>query len=170
MIRPPAPTYAIVHDDLATVMVRDLVRGCLSDDWIARFHRAHGRAPVVKVMPPRQPSSVMINPILLQKRVEAQLINSGRVVVVSAAEFVSRVERSDQLAHARELGVPRRSLRPDFLITGHITTPAVMPHPGQAFAISLQVVDIRTNQKVWMARRSSRPARSAHTRPCSDAC
>jgi hypothetical protein len=131
---------------ISTLMARD----CVAQRWIKRFQEKKGRLPVIKVLPPFERSNVRLDPLLYQKRLEAELLRTGKVRIISAADLAFS-ERSDQTRHAsaRTIKVPGRSLRPDFILVGSVLRESLDGQAGR-LATSAELIDLKTNEKVWI--------------------
>lgn len=153
----PAVRFSVSQQ--AFGVAKALVADCLAQERLQGFASRAGRLPVVKVVPSLLLQSGSIDPLVLEKLVESELIGSGKVRVLGAAS----------LAQGREgvsVEVPERSPKPDFVIT--VAVAALQPTPTDRAVVvtTLELVDLQQNQKVWMrvhraqegARIGARPA------------
>jgi hypothetical protein len=123
----------------AFVVARGLVKDCLSHTRIRAFEAEQGRRPAIKVVPSIFQTTGSVDPLLLEKIVEMELINSRKVRVVSAADLASQPPT---------LKVPTRSLRPDFMLTVSVTG---IGSEGSSTVVltTLELVDVKSNEKIW---------------------
>jgi hypothetical protein len=151
---PPAPADARLESAVrfawsqkAFAAAKSLVRDCLSRRWVEQFRADNHRLPVIKVVPTPLQTSGSIDPLLLEKMVEMELIGSRRARVISAAEIATdRQERP-------VLTVPRGSLKPDFVLSVGV---AGLGRSRPIVLTTLQLVDVKTNEKIWVKVHRSR--------------
>ena len=145
-LRPSTPLDPAVRFSVsqqAFAVAKALVADCLSQDRMSQFKTQHGRRPVVKVVPSLLLQSGSIDPLVLEKLVEGELVGSGRVRVISAASLSQN--RDGVLVQ-----VPAHSPRPDFVLT--VAVAAVQPTStdGAVVVTTLELIHLQSNQKVWM--------------------
>jgi hypothetical protein len=123
----------------AFVVARGLVKDCVSHKWIRDFEAKHGRRPAIKVVPSLVQTAGAADPLLLEKLVETELINSRKVRVVSVADLTTKPST---------LEVPARSLRPDFMLA--VSVMGIGSEPSSTIVVTtLELVDVKSNEKVW---------------------
>jgi hypothetical protein len=146
----PAARVRTINDTELERVTRVMATDCVAHRWMKRFREARGRLPVIKVLPPLAESDVRFDPLLYQKRLEAELLRTGQLRIISAADLALS-ERSDQAryASARTIKVPGRSLRPDFVLVGSVLQERDDRQTSQLLT-SVELIDLRTNEKVWI--------------------
>jgi hypothetical protein len=152
--KPPADTDQRLHSavrfawsEQAFKAAKTLVHDCLSRKWVEQFRADTGRLPVIKVVPTSLQSSGSIDPLLLEKMVEMELIRSRRTRVISAAEISTDRQQRPVLA------VPKGSLRPDFVLSVGV---AGLGRSRPIVLTTLQLVNVKTNEKIWARVHRSR--------------
>jgi len=139
-LTPLEPAIRFSMSQQAFDVAHAMVGECLSQDVMKSFADRQGRQPVIKVIPSTVLSGGAIDPLMLEKLVEAELVGSGKAQVISAASVSDRGEPGDLVVQ-----VPRGSLRPDFILTV-----SVAADPSQVVVTTLELVRLKTNEKVWM--------------------
>jgi hypothetical protein len=109
---------------------------------------------VVKVHPVRNHAVPAASALAYTKEVEAALVRSGRALLAGA--YVSgeaRAELEDQHVHASDATMKSsRPLSTDFVLSGWVSTER-RDAGAVRYVVTLQLIDVRTNEKVWMGRR-----------------
>jgi hypothetical protein len=154
----PAVRFSVSQQ--AFVVARAMVADCLAQERIQGFATRAGRLPVVKVVPSLLLQSGSIDPLVLEKLVESELINSGKVRVLGAASMAQSEE-------GVTVEVPERSPRADFVIT--VAVAALQPTPTDRAVVvtTLELVDLQQNQKVWMKVHRAQDAARVGARPAT---
>ena len=149
-----APASDLPIRDPSTLVLRALLHDCLSRGWARRFLADTGRRPVVKLRPLENRAAGAINTVAYTKQLEMQLLNSGLVSLAGSPDDDLRFELVDQQRHAS--AATTKTLRPsraDFILVGWIISlPAGDHHLGDRMT-TLQLIDVRTNEKVWIGIR-----------------
>jgi penicillin-binding protein activator len=150
---PPAPDPPPCWDAAdADLVVRQTIDDLLAAPWLSRFHARQGRAPVLRLLAPRNRSVEPINGAVLLAKIASALLRSGRVRLVGGTAE-TRTERSDQARHASDdTAKEHRELGSDFVLSGWIdsTDSDEGGRRRRAFLTTLELTDIRTNEKPWM--------------------
>lgn len=98
------------------------------------------------------------------KDIQRELINGGRIRFVASAEERQEVrdERSDQQDHASEESAKRlaNEKAADYMLKGSITMyeDAVDNNMMKFYQIDLQLIDIESNENVWMGTKKIKKA------------
>lgn len=137
-LTPLEPAIRFSMSQEAFTVARNLVATCLEQQRLTSFQAQNQRLPVIKVVPSTVLSNGAIDPMMLEKLVEAELVNSGKVRVLSAASL------SDDQENGLTVEVPERSPRPDFVITVSVAAAKT------AVLTTLELIDLGSNEKVWM--------------------
>ena len=112
--------------------------------------------PVVIVGSFLNRSSEHIDTSIIAKRYEMELINSGKVDMVADVAFRAAVrdEREEQQYFASESTAKAlgKEIGADFLLQGSVRTnlDQVGGKSVRTYYISAELIDIETNQKVWV--------------------
>jgi len=140
----------------------EIISECLASPRISGYPAAHnGKLPVVIVGSYRNKSDEHIDTEILTKKLEAALVNSGKVdfVASSAERGEIRDERNDQQLNsseetAKNLG---NETGADFMMQGSVKS--IVDSDGSTMArtyyITTELINIETNQKIWMNDNSS---------------
>ena len=150
------------NDTDVRLVAGEIIDGCLASPRIAQYPSQHGgKLPVVIVGSYRNKSDEHIDTEILTKKLEAALVNSGKVefVASSAERNELRAERIDQQTNASEptaksLG---NETGADFMLQGSVKT--IVDSDGKTMArsyfVTTEMIDIETNKKIWMDDNSS---------------
>ena len=144
------------NDTDARLTAEAMISDVLSRSWLRQFLLANARVPVVVVGDVRNLSSEHIDTIPFISDIERELINSGEVRFVAGDEVRTqiRAERLDQQTQAREDTIARlgAEIGADYLLRGLIssTVDAVDGLRAVAYKITLELISIETNEKVWI--------------------
>lgn len=147
-------------NEVAAVMIKD----CLSHPWATRFQQSTGGAPVVKLMGvSKRTDDRNVNSQYFARRLERELLNSGRVRVV-AANAQARVnvdERTRQGTHASDDSVKSQGneLGADFTLQTIVNSQNETDGGGRqvrAYLINMELIHVETNEKVWIGEKQIR--------------
>jgi hypothetical protein len=137
-------------DEVAAAMIQD----CLSSTWPETWSKERGRKPVVRLHPIRNKTDAYIDYRYFTKQLEAALLRSGRVDVVSSLEEAgaAREERDDQALHASdETAKPHQNeTGSDFILTGWILSEG---GGTKSYLTSLELVETETQKKAWVGQK-----------------
>lgn len=153
---PPALAAPATWDEPAAQRAAEsLVADCVSRPWAQRFLAERGRLPVIRVYPVRNHAVHVASAQAYTKEVEMALVRSGRALVAGAyVDGVARAELDDQQLHASDATVKRhRPLTSDFVLSGWIVSERREDAARPAQVITLQLIAVQSNQKVWMSSR-----------------
>ncbi|PIE19523.1 MAG: penicillin-binding protein activator LpoB [Proteobacteria bacterium] len=144
------------NDTDANLVAKAMITDCLSRPWAAKHKAKTGKNPVVKLYPIRNRTSEHIGTKFFTKQVEMELVNSGNVGVVAASDETSaaRAERRDQGRHASDLTKKENQNEQgsDYVLNGWIIakTDAAGGKAVRAYLVTMELVNVETQQKVWM--------------------
>ena len=144
------------NDTDARLTAEAMISDVLSRPWLRQFLLANARVPVVVVGDVRNLSSEHIDTTPFISDIERELINSGEVRFVAGDEVRTqiRAERLDQQTQAREDTIARlgAEIGADYLLRGVIssTVDAIDGLQAVAYKITLELISIETNEKVWI--------------------
>lgn len=132
---------------------------CVSAPWIDEWTVAHGKKPVLRLYPIRNKTDAYIDYRYFTKQIEAALVRSGRVDVVSSVEEAgdTRDERADQAIHAADETVKSQGqeLASDFLLNGWILSSddRAGGKVVRAYLTSVEITETQTNKKAWLGQK-----------------
>ena len=150
------------NDTDVRLVAGEIIDGCLASPRIAQYPSQHGgKLPVVIVGSYRNKSDEHIDTEILTKKLEAALVNSGKVefVASSAERNELRAERIDQQTNASESTAKSHGNETgaDFMLQGSVKT--IVDSDGKTMArsyfVTTEMIDIETNKKIWMDDNSS---------------
>jgi penicillin-binding protein activator len=147
------------NDSDAQLVAEAMIDDVLRRPWLSDFQTANGRKPVVIVGEVRNRSSEHIDSTIFIKDIERELINSGKVSFVASADErdAVRAERMDQQTEANPDTIKRlgQETGADFYLRGVISsvTDAVGGKKAVAFQVDLELIQIETNEKVWIGNK-----------------
>lgn len=150
------------NDTDVRLVAGEIIDGCLASPRIAQYPSQHGgKLPVVIVGSYRNKSDEHIDTEILTKKLEAALVNSGKVefVASSAERNELRAERIDQQMNASESTAKSlgNETGADFMLQGSVKT--IVDSDGKTMArsyfVTTEMIDIETNKKIWMDDNSS---------------
>lgn len=150
------------NDTDVRLVAGEIIDGCLASPRIAQYLSQHGgKLPVVIVGSYRNKSDEHIDTEILTKKLEAALVNSGKVefVASSAERNELRAERIDQQTNASESTAKSlgNETGADFMLQGSVKT--IVDSDGKTMArsyfVTTEMIDIETNKKIWMDDNSS---------------
>ncbi len=159
------------NDSDSQIASREMIQDALTHRWLADFEsRGLGRQPVIIVGDIRNHSSEHINTRTFVRDLERAVINSGR------AEFIADSSQREQIRKERDaqVGMARESMRSehgdelgaDYMLIGSFDS--IVDQEGKRsvvfYQVNLELVDLRTNRKVWIGDKKikkyvSRPKR-----------
>ncbi|MFP4180467.1 MAG: penicillin-binding protein activator LpoB [Spirochaetaceae bacterium] len=144
------------NDTDSRLVSEEMVQDLMNRPWLNNFRSAEGRAPVLMVGAIRNRSSEHIDTNTFIKDIERELVNSGMVKFVAASDQREQIreERLDQQTQASRETIKRlgEETGADFMLQGNIssTTDAVEGRRVVAYQVSMELVNIETNEKVWI--------------------
>lgn len=153
---PPAPPPPVTWDEPAAQRAAEsMISDCVSRPWAQRFLAERGRLPVIRVYPVRNHAVPAASSLAYTKEVEMALVRSGRALVAGAfVDSVARAELDDQQVHAADGTLKtHRPLDSDFVLSGWIVSESSEHEAQPAQVITLQLIAVQSNEKVWMSSR-----------------
>jgi len=150
------------NDTDVRLVAEDIVKGCLESPRIQNYAKEHnGKAPVVIVGSYRNQSDEHIDTSILTKKLEAALINSGKVDFV--ANSSERKELNDELeyqqSHASEDTAKNLAdeTGADFMMQGSVKT--IIDSNGKTmtrtYFVTTELISIESHKKIWMNENDS---------------
>ena len=147
------------NDTDSRMVAEQMVKDVIYRNWITDFVLENDEKPVVIVGNIRNRSSEHINTSIFIKDIERELINSGKVKFVATSKERLQVieERFHQQGHASvETAVLiAQETGADFMLIGSISsiTDAVAGKSAIFYQVDLELVNIESNEKVWMGNK-----------------
>jgi hypothetical protein len=147
------------NDTDSRLVSEEMIRDCTSRPWAGDFRQENGEKPRVIVGTVRNLSMEHLNTSTFVKDLEKELINSGQVRFVATKDQREelRSERRDQDQHAsvetqKSMGQERAA---DFMLMGQIDqiNDSVEGKQLKYYQIELELVDIESNEKVWIGQK-----------------
>ena len=146
------------NDTDSRLVAEEMVRDIMTRPFIDEFmNTKEGQKPVVVVGRIRNKSSEHIATDTFIKDLERELINGGRVKFVAGKDQRDevRTEKEDQQSNASEDTAKRlaQETGADFMLQGVISsvTDAVEGQKVVFYQVDLELVNIESNEKVWIA-------------------
>ncbi len=142
-------------DAVAKAMIGDV----LGSPWVAEWRSAHGgKRPVLRLYPVRNRTTGYIDDKYFTKQIEAALVRSAMVDVVSSLEEAgdARADRADQAIHASDESAKSEQyeLGSDFVINGWILSEddEAGGKTVRSYLTSIEIIDTTTQRKAWMGQ------------------
>lgn len=146
------------NDVDADTVAAAIIAKCLGSPWAENFAGDAGRKPVVRLAPVRNKTDGYLDYRYFTKQIEAALLNSGRVEVVSSLEEADalRDERADQAVHASDESAKSQGLEAgaDFLMNGWIVSQddESGDRAVKTYLTSIEVTSTQNNKKAWVGQ------------------
>jgi PBP1b-binding outer membrane lipoprotein LpoB len=146
------------NDVDADAVASAIIAKTLGSPWADEFAAKNGRKPVVRLAPVRNKTDAYIDTKYFTKQIEAALLNSGRVEVVSSREEADamRDERADQAEHASDTSAKTQGneTAADFLMNGWIVSQNDQKGAEEirTYLTSIEVTHTETNKKAWLGQ------------------
>lgn len=146
------------NDVDADAVAQAIIVKCLTSPWAQMFVKEAGRKPVVRLAPVRNKTDGYLDYRYFTKQIEAALINSGQVEVVSSMEEADamRDERADQAENASDETAKSQGLETaaDFLMNGWIVSQndEAGGKAVRTYLTSIEVTATESNKKAWVGQ------------------
>lgn len=147
------------NDYDAMMVAQDMINDCLSGRWLNDYADQAKHRPAVIVGKITNRSYEHIDSQIFIKQLERELLNSGKVIFVASPEERDQVrdERKDQQdgntdpETIKRIGKERGA---DFMLIGSLNAikDAVKGKAVVFYQANLELVDLETNQKVWIGQ------------------
>jgi uncharacterized protein (TIGR02722 family) len=144
------------NDTDSKLVSKEMIADVLARPWRTKFEEKYKKKPVIIIGLVKNKTHEHIDPETFIKDMEKEFINTGMVRVVQAGEHRKqlREERDDQQTFASEETRKKwgKELGADFMMQGTMNSHV---DPGNkekvvAYKINLELVDLETNEKVWI--------------------
>jgi uncharacterized protein (TIGR02722 family) len=154
------------NDTDARLVAQEMIKDVLEKPWLTRFTESKGKPPVITVGRVRNESMEHIDTEVFTKDLERELINSGMVEFVAGVKESAaiRKERLEQQSNAswETAKALAQEVGADFMLIGNISS--IMDQSGSGkeqsvfYTVNLELVNIETNQKVWIGNKKIKKA------------
>jgi len=153
------------NDIDANLVSKEMIKDCLSRPWASDFQAQNdGSKPVVKLMGvQKRTDDRNVNTQYFSKRLEREMLNSGRVRVVASwgQDNVNMVERARQATHANDDTAKSQGneVGADFTLQTIVNSQNETDGGGQsvrAYMVNMELVSVETNEKVWIGEKRIR--------------
>jgi len=147
------------NDTDSRLVAQEMIQDVLSRNWLSKFNRDKGKAPIVIVGTVRNLSHEHINTRTFIADMERELINSGEVEFVASAqareEVRSEVKDQDLNATEETRKAMGNEVGADFMLQGSINSivDAVSGEQARFYQIDLTLIELGTNRKVWVGQK-----------------
>ena len=148
------------NDTDARLTAEAMIADCLAGNWINEYNKVNGRTPTVIIGTVKNKTYEHISSEVFTNSLERALTNSGKVTFVADKNARNEVrdERVDQLAGNTEpstISEKGHETGADFMLQGSIEAikDAVKGKYAMFYQVTLEMVDMRTNQKKWISQK-----------------
>ena len=148
------------NDTDARLTAEEMIKDCVSGNWINEFNKASGRVPVVIVGTTKNKTFEHISADIFMADLQRALTNSGKVqfVAFQDARQEIRDERADQQGGNTDpatISAKGHETGADYMLQGGINSiqDAVKGKYAVFYQVTLELVDMKTNQKKWLGQK-----------------
>lgn len=148
------------NDTDARMVATEMIKDCLSSNWINEFDKQTGRSPMVIVGTIRNKTLEHIDAQVFIEDLQKSLMNSGKVQFVANKDERQEIrdERTDQMAGNTEpttISTKGHETGADFMLQGSMSAikDAVDGKYAMFYQVSLELIDLKTNQKKWIGQK-----------------
>ncbi len=142
----------------ARKVANKMISGMLESGWLQRWKKENGGRPTVIIGPIENKTMQHIDTEIFIKDIERNLVNSGQVQFVAAADErqALRAERSDQQTRATQesAAAMAQEVGADFMVYGTISSNVQENMEGNKasifYTVNLELLNIESNVKAWL--------------------
>lgn len=143
----------------ARKVANKMIGGMLKSSWLQRWQKQHdGNRPTVIIGPIKNKTMQHIDEEIFIKDIERNLVNSGKVRFVAAADerTALRAEREDQQTRATQetAAAMAQEIGADFMVYGTISSNVQETMEGDKasifYTVNLELLNIESNVKAWL--------------------
>jgi len=144
------------NDTDSQLVAQEMIEESLQNPWYDDFMKANSKKPRVIIGSVLNKTEEHIPTETFVKDLERNLLDSGKVTFVASSDQRQevRAEREDQQYNAAAPKAQRMESGADFMIQGQINS--IFDSNGKDklkyYQIELEIIDIQTNEKVWMGQ------------------
>lgn len=153
------------NDIDANLVAEEMIKDCMGRPWASDFQsQSGGNKPIVKLMGViKRTDDRNVNTQYFTKRLEKELLNSGRVRVVAGADqtAINRAEKADQAQNASDETVKSQGNETgaDFTLQTVVNSQNETDGAGKsvrAYLVNMELVSIESQEKVWIGEKMIR--------------
>ncbi|MBI4821533.1 MAG: penicillin-binding protein activator LpoB [Deltaproteobacteria bacterium] len=153
------------NDIDANLVANEMIKDCMGRPWASEFQEKNsGNKAVVKLMPAQKRTDDRnVNEEYFTRRLEKELLNSGRVKVVAGwtEQDMNVAERARQAVHAGDETAKSQGNETgaDYTLQTVINSQNETDGGGQsvrAYLVNMMLIHVETNEKVWMGEKQIR--------------
>ena len=142
----------------AKMVADEMIGGMLESAWLQRWNQEHDDRPTLIIGPIRNKTMQHIDEEIFIKDIERNLVNSGKVRFVAAADEreALRAEREDQQTHATMESAAQmaQEVGADYMVYGTISSNVQENLEGDKsslfYTVNLELLNIESNVKAWL--------------------
>jgi uncharacterized protein (TIGR02722 family) len=135
-----------------------MIGGMLESSWLQRWKNENDGRPTVIIGPIKNKTMQHIDTEIFIKDIERNLVNSGQVQFVAAADErqALRAEREDQQTRATQesAAAMAQEIGADFMVYGTISSNVQETAEGDKasvfYTVNLELLNIESNVKAWL--------------------
>lgn len=153
------------NDIDANLVAKEMIDDCMSRAWITdHMQGSGGQKPIVKLMGViKRTDDRNVNEQYFAKRLEREMLNSGKVRVVAAwgQDNINVVERARQSTHAGDdtAKAQGNETGADYTLQTVVNSQNESDGGGKsvrAYMVNMELVNVETNEKVWIGEKMIR--------------
>ena len=153
------------NDIDANLVSEEMIKDCMQRPWASDHQSGAGGAkPIVKLMGViKRTDDRNVNTQYFTKRLERELLNSGKVRVVAGADQtdINRAEKADQSKHSSDETVKSQGNETgaDYTLQTVVNSQNETDGGGKsvrAYLVNMELVNVETQEKVWMGEKMIR--------------
>lgn len=142
----------------ARMVADEMIGGMLESAWLQRWTRTHEERPVLIIGPIRNKTMQHIDEEIFIKDIERNLVNSGKVRFVAAADereaLVAERKRAATTATFDSAPEMAQELGADYMVYGTISSNVQENLEGDKmslfYVVNLELLNIESNVKAWL--------------------
>jgi len=142
----------------ARKVANEMISGMLESAWLQRWNENHDDRPTVIIGPIANKTMQHIDEEIFIKDIERELVNSGKIRFVAAAderkELVAERQRAAKTATLDSAPEMAQELGADFMVQGTISSNVQENMEGDKaslfYTVSLELLNIESNVKAWL--------------------
>ena len=153
------------NDIDANLVAEEMMKDCMSRAWVENHMQGTGgQKPIVKLMGViKRTDDRNVNEQYFAKRLERELLNSGKVRVVAAwgQDNINVVEKARQATHASDDTAKSQGNEAgaDYTLQTVVNSQNETDGGGKsvrAYMVNMELVSVETNEKVWIGEKMIR--------------
>jgi uncharacterized protein (TIGR02722 family) len=142
----------------ARKVANEMISGMLESAWLQRWNKNHDDRPTVIIGPIANKTMQHIDEEIFIKDIERELVNSGKIRFVAAADerkaLVAERQRAAKTATLDSAPEMAQELGADFMVQGTISSNVQENLEGDKaslfYTVSLELMNIESNVKAWL--------------------